>query len=104
MQELDKNGRPYKCGPNWAPDVIYNEVVFQQCCATHDKEWENKSGKFASDFAFFKCCLGRAKNEEGWWKIRAYAQAVLMYSILLLNPVSYIIYYTAKVNNRYGKE
>jgi hypothetical protein len=95
-RELDKNGRPYKCGPNWLPDIIFNEPPFYECCKQHDKDWEALKCKFRSDWALFMCCLRVSRKEKGWWKVRAYAQSVLMYIILLLNPLSYVIYFITK--------
>ena len=96
MQGLDENGRPYKCGPNWVPNWIYDEPLFKECCKTHDIAWSEGKSKCCSDATLLQCCWKRADTQTGWWRVRAKLQAVVMYSILLLNPVSYILYFVSR--------
>ena len=96
-QELDQYGRPYKCGPNWVPNWLFNETLFQPCCKKHDIAWTEKQGKFKADVVLLQCCWKKALVEpSGVWRARARIQAVIMFFVLTTNPVSYIMYLWSK--------
>jgi hypothetical protein len=97
MKDLDHNGREYKCGPNWVPNWLFDEPLFQPCCKQHDIDWKKGEPKLDSDLRLLRCTLAISSQEPSfWWRVRDYIQSWIMFSVLILNPVSYLIYWFTK--------
>ena len=86
--------KDYRCGPNFLPKWVFNEPLFEGCCADHDRAYDAKSGKLKADVAIMLCMWKQSdKEQDTFWKLRAKAQAVLCTLLIVLLPYSYIIYW-----------